>query len=97
MKKTFPIIAAVLLIALIFTLAACGKAKDDMKNDITTLKDDATSMMDDISSALSGIGDEMTAEGNVTDNNSSTGLFEDSSTTEKESSDAANASDTTVG
>lgn len=74
MKKILSLVAIIALIAVIFTFAACG---NKTKNEMTSLKDDATSMMDDMSSALSGIGDDMTAEGNVTDDKSSTGLFED--------------------
>ena len=78
MKKILSILAIIALIALVFTLAACGNnTKDDIKNEMTTLKDGATSMMDDLSSALDGLEDDMTQNGNVTDNNSSTGLFED--------------------
>ena len=74
MKKLLPFIV---VIALVLVLVACGEeAKDDMKNEMTTLKDGATSMMDDISSALSGIDENLTQNGNVTDEKSSTGLFE---------------------
>lgn len=77
MKKIFSLILIIALIAVIFTFAACGdNTKNDIKNEMTTLKEEGSSMMDDMSSALSGIGDDLTAEGNVTDNNNSTGLFE---------------------
>ncbi len=86
MKKLLPFIVALVLVTV---LVACGEeAKDDMKNEMTTLKDGATSMMDDISSALGELDDDLTQNGNVTDEGSSTGLFEsmtsDGSTTEKE-------------
>lgn len=91
MKKTSVIIATVLLIALVFVLAACGdKTKNDIENGMTTLKDDITSMMDGMSSAVSDLDSALTAEGNVTKENSTTGVLEDmtsdKSTTEKNTS-----------
>ena len=78
MKKILSILMIIALVALVFTFAACGDStKDDIKNEMTTLKDGATSMMEDLSSALDGLEDDMTQNGNVTDSNSSTGLFED--------------------
>ena len=91
MKKILSILMILALFVLVFSLAACGeKAKDDVKNEMTTLKDGATSMMDDLSSALDGLEDDMTQNGNVTDSNSSTGLFEDMT------SDKANTTDRTT-
>ena len=78
MKKIISIFAILALIAAIFTFAACGKkTTNDIKNEITTLKDDGEDMMDDMSSALGELDDELTENGNVTDENSSTGLSED--------------------
>ena len=77
MKKTSVIIAISLLIALVFVLAACGdKTKNDIENGMTTLKDDMTSMMDGISSAVSDLDSRLTAEGNVTKDDSTTGILE---------------------
>lgn len=77
MKKTSVIIATVLLIALVFVLAACGdKTKNDIENGMTTLKDNITSMMDGMSSAVSDLDSALTAEGNVTKDNSTTGVLE---------------------
>ena len=81
MKKILSILTIIALIALIFTFVACGdNTKGEIKDEMTTLKDGATSMMDDLSSALDGLEDDLTQNGNVTDNNSSTGLFEDMTT-----------------
>ena len=80
MKKILSLIMIMALVALIFTLAACGGGndmKDDIKNEMTTLKDGATSMMDDLSSAVSDMAGELTENGNVTKDKSSTGLFDD--------------------
>ena len=62
---------------------------------MTTLKDDATSMMEDLSSGLSSLDDTLTQNGNVTDNNSSTGLFEDM-TTDKTTEKTTSKSSTTT-
>ena len=78
MKKIISLIAITAVAALIFIFAACGnETKNDIENGLTTLKEEASSAMDEMSSALNGIDDAMTSEGNVTDSNSSTGLFED--------------------
>ena len=78
MKKTSVIIAISLLIALVFVLAASGdNTKNDIENGMTTLKNDITSMMDGMSSAVSDLDNSLTAEGNVTKETGSTGLFED--------------------
>lgn len=77
MKKTSVILAVSLLIALVFVLAACGdKTKNDIENGMTTLKNDITSMMDGVSSAVSDLDNSLTAEGNVTKDNSTTGVLE---------------------
>lgn len=99
MKKTSVIIAVSLLIALVFVLAACGdKTKNDIENGMTTLKDDITSMMDGVSSAVSDLDNSLTAEGNVTKDNSSTGLFEemtsDKASTEKSTTEKSTSSTT---
>lgn len=78
MKKTSAILVISLIVALIFVLVACGNnTKNDLNNDMTTIKNDATSIMDGISSAASNLDSSLTADGNVTKENSSTGLFED--------------------
>lgn len=95
MKKILPLIAIIALVAVIFTFAACGgKTGNDIKDEMTTLKDGATSMMDDMSSALGELGDDLTENGNVTDQDSSTGLFEDM--TSGEAPTSADASQTTT-
>ena len=102
MKKIFSLLAIAALIGVIFALAACGgnstnnttTSNSSTTNMLTTLKDEGSSMLEDMSSALSGIGDDLTAEGNVSDNQSSTGLFEDM--TSDENTTTANTSDTTV-
>lgn len=77
MKKILSVISIVALIALIFTFAACGNGtKEDIKNDMTSIKNDVTSMMDGVSSAAGDLDDKMTSEGNVTKDNSSTGLLD---------------------
>lgn len=100
MKKIISLIAILALVAAIFTLAACGnKATDDIRNEMTTLKDAGEDMMDDMSSALGDLGDELTEGGNVTDENSSTGLFEDMTSEKPEASTdkPAEAGTTTTG
>lgn len=77
MKKFLPAIIILSLIVLIFTLAACGREmKDDVTNELTTLKNNATSMMDDLSSAVSDMAEDLTQGGNITKDNSSTGLVD---------------------
>lgn len=73
MKKIISILVILTVFVMIMTLTACGnKAKDEM----TTIKDNGMSMLDDMSSALSDVDDSLTQGGNVTKDNSSTGLFE---------------------
>ncbi len=93
MKKIISLIAILALVAVIFTLAACGdKTNNDM---MTTLKDEGSSMMDegadmmdDMSEALGDLGDDLTEGGNVTDQNSSTGLLDDMTSDKNESTTA---------
>lgn len=97
MKKILSVLMILALFVLIFSLAACGdKAKDDIKNEMTTIKENATSMLDDLSSALNGIDNEMTQNGNVTKDNSSTGLFDDMTSDKDKTTknDAATENDT---
>ncbi len=100
MKKIISIVTIIALVALIFAFAACGNngannntttSNSSTTNMLTTLKDEGSSMLEDMSSALNGIGDDLTAEGNVTDNQSSTGLFEDMT-----SDTSTSTTDTTV-
>ena len=96
MKKIISLIAILALVAAIFTLAACGnKATDDIRNEMTTLKDEGENMMDDMSEALSDIDSGLTEIGNVTDENSSTGLFEDM-TSDKAEGTTTKTEDNTV-
>ena len=78
MKKIFPVVILLVILCFVFIFTACGNSgmKDEMKNELTTLKDGATSLMDDISSAASDMAEELTEKGNVTKDDSSTGLFE---------------------
>ena len=92
MKKTSAILVISLIVALIFVLVACGNGtKDDLNNEMTTIRNDVTSMMDGISSAVSDLDSSLTAEGNVTDEKSSTGLFEEM-TSDKNSSSTTSGS-----
>lgn len=85
MKKIITLIAILALVAVIFTLAACGNKTDgSLSSEMTTLKDEVTTAMDDISSALDELDDDLTENGNVTDQDSSTGLFEDATSDNKE-------------
>lgn len=101
MKKIISLIAIIALVAVIFTFAACGdKTTNDIKNDMTDLKDEGSSMMDEgedmmdeMGSALDEMGDDLTEGGNVTDSNSSTGLFEDMTSDKAE---AEGTADTTT-
>ncbi len=99
MKKTSVILVISLIVALVFVLVACGDStKNDMDNGMTTLKDDMTSMMEGMSSAVSDLDSSLTAEGNVTKDNSSTGLFEemtsDKASTEKSTTEKSTSSTT---
>lgn len=96
MKKTSTILVICLAVALIFVLVACGNVKDDVKDEMTTIKNDVTSIMDGVSSAVSDLDSSLTAEGNVTKENSSTGLLDgitsDKNTTEKSTSSTTSGS-----
>ena len=99
MKKIISLIAILALIAVIFTLAACGNKTDgSLSSEMTTLKDEGSTVMDDISSALDGLDEELTDHGNVTDRDSSTGLFDDVTSDNKESTTLTveNNTETTV-
>ena len=77
MKKLISVLIILAVFVAILSLAACGgKTESDIKNEMTTLKDEGMSMLDNLSSAASDIDSSMTQNGNVTDNDSSTGLFE---------------------
>ncbi len=77
MKKILSILAVIAVLVAIFSLAACSnEAENDIKNEMSTMKDDGMSMLDDLSSAASDIDEKLTEGGNVTDSDSSTGLFE---------------------
>ena len=77
MKKILSILIITVVFVLMLTLAACGgKSKNEMKDEMSTLKNEGSSMMDDLSSAVSSIDGDMTQGGNITKDNSSTGLFE---------------------
>ena len=96
MKKSSAILIISLAVALIFILVACGNVKDDIKDEMTTIKNDITSIIDGVSSAASDLDSSLTAEGNVTKENSSTGLLDgmtsDKSTTEKSTSSTTSGS-----
>ncbi len=109
MKKIFSIAMIIALVALIFTFAACGDnnannntTTSNTTNKMTSLKDEGSSMMDDMSSALGELADDLTQGGNVTDNQSSTGLLEGltsnntESTSDGDSAVTTNAADTTA-
>lgn len=77
MKKFLPIFIVFTLFLILITLTACGREmKDDVTDELTTLKNSATSMMDDLSSAVSDMADDLTQGGNITKDNSSTGLVD---------------------
>lgn len=81
MKKIISLLlAALVLVTVAFVFAACGK--DEVKDDITSMMDDATTLMDEVSTGLDDLGDDLTQEGNVTDeseeNTTAQGASEDS-------------------
>ena len=63
------------------------------------MMDEGEDMMDDMSEALGDLGDDLTEGGNVTDSNSSTGLFEGMTSEKDEASTdkPAEAGTTTAG
>lgn len=64
MKKILiPLLVAALLLTV---FVACGGTKDEIKDDITT-------MMNEASTALDDLGDELTENGNVTEDRVTTG------------------------
>ncbi|MBQ8503003.1 MAG: hypothetical protein IJ491_01865 [Clostridia bacterium] len=70
MKKIISLIlAAVLLVSVAVIFAACGNndAGNEIKNDVTSMMDGATTLMDEVSEGLSDLADDLTENGNVTD------------------------------
>ena len=64
MKKITSILTVIALAGVMLCFAACGeKAKEDM----TTVENEITSMMDDATSMAEELADELTENGNVTD------------------------------
>lgn len=69
------ILVGVLALTLLVAFAACGKKmENDLENGMTSMMDDATGMMDDattlmeeVSTALDDLADDLTENGNVTD------------------------------
>lgn len=106
MKKIISIGIIIALVALIFTFAACGgnnnannttTTNNSTTNKMTSLKDEGSSMMDDVSSALGDMADDLTENGNVTDNKSTTGLLEGLTSNNTEATEnTTNPADTTV-
>ena len=105
MKKIIPVAVILALAVLIFSLAACGNTNNSTTttttaasttNNMTSLKDEGSSLMEEVSSALEGIGDDLTAEGNVTDNDSTTGLLDGLTSNNTEDTATTTPADTTV-
>ncbi len=95
MKKFLSVLVILAVFVAILSLAACGdKAGNEIKDEMSTMKDDSMSMLDDLSSAISDIDDGMTQGGNVTKDNSSTGLFETMTT--ESTTEASSAADKTT-
>lgn len=81
MKRIIAItLSAVLMLSL---FAACGKNKEEMKDDVkeelTTIKDDISDAVDEGKNDAEGIGDMLTENGNVT-NQTSEGALEEALT-----------------
>ena len=77
MKKIISALVIFAVIVAVLSLAACGdNTESDIKNEMSTMKDEGSSVLDDLNSAASDIDSAMTQNGNVTDSDSSTGLFE---------------------
>lgn len=58
------ILIGALALTLLFSFAACG---GKVEEGITSMMDEATTLMEEVSTALDDIADDMTGEGNVTD------------------------------
>lgn len=103
MKKIISVVAIIALVALIFTFAACGDnnganngTTSSTTNKMTSVKDEGSSLMDDMSSALGDLADDLTENGNVTDNKSTTGLLDGITENNTEDVNTTNPADTTV-
>lgn len=96
MKKIIALLVILAVFAALISLAACGgKAETDIKDEMSTVKDDGMSMVEDLSSALSDLDEDLTQGGNVTKDDSSTGLFE-TMPTESTTSDTAEPESSTL-
>lgn len=96
MKKIIVLLVILAVFAALISLAACGgKAETDIKDEMSTVKDDGMSMVEDLSSALSDLDEDLTQGGNVTKDDSSTGLFE-TMPTESTTSDTAEPESSTL-
>ncbi len=81
MKKIISLIlAALVLVTVAFVFAACGN--EETKNDVTSMMDDATTLMDEVSSGLDDLADDLTENGNVTDESQEDSTVEDTSENE---------------
>lgn len=95
MKKIISALVILTVFVMIFSLAACGKKEgNDIKDEMSTVKDEGMSMLDDLSSVASDIDEGLTQGGNVTKDNSSTGLF-DTMTTESTTGHSSTTKPTT--
>lgn len=96
MKKIIAItLSAVLLLAI---FAACGKKdeniKDDVKDEITTIRNDISDAIDDGKNDMNNIGDDLTENGNVT-NQTGQGALEEAITDISEMLEGDNKDNTT--
>ena len=62
------IIIGVLALTMLIAFVACGgKTGDELENGMTSMMDDATTLMEEVSTALDDLADDLTEDGNVTD------------------------------
>ena len=62
------ILVGVLALSMLIAFAACGKKmENDLNDGMTSMMDEATTLMEEVSTALDDLADDLTENGNVTD------------------------------
>ncbi len=95
MKNIFSLILAAVIIMAVFSFAACGNGK--VQDDVTSMMEDATTLMQEVSSGLEDLAEDITENGNVTDESEQNGATMQDATNEAATSEGGENSGGLIG